>query len=91
VIEDLTPGEWKCALTGVLTVKDRSHQVDAKGKCHRENDKWTVEGEAGVNMKDYGIEPPSIAFITMNPVVTVGYKLVFVRGTRNESPNPSRR
>ena len=78
VIEDLPPGETKCVLKGELTVKGKTAPIEGRGKCRESGSLgWEVTGEAPVDMKAFGIEPPSVVFITMNPVVSVKYKLVF--------------
>lgn len=79
VIEDLGPNETKCMLKGELAVKGKPMPVTGKGKCFRtEEGGWRAEGEAPVNMKDYGIDPPSVALVVnMDAEVLVRYKLVF--------------
>ena len=80
VIDELKPGESKCALSGELKVRGRVAPVEGRGLCKQVSEAhWSVEGEAPVDINAYGIESPNIAFIKLEPIVTVRYKLEFKR------------
>ena len=79
VLEDLPAGVTKCAVKGELTLRGVTNPVRGVGKCSRLANGVAVEGTAPVDMTAYGITPPKVAFITMNPVVDVNYQLRFER------------
>jgi polyisoprenoid-binding protein YceI len=73
-------GQQTLATHGKLTVHGVTKDVDIPLTGQVSGDKIEVVGSVGVDMTDYGIQPPSVGFTSVQPKVTIAFHLFFARG-----------
>lgn len=64
---------------GTLTVHGQSHQVDATIQAESENGRLRVAGSIQTDMTDFGVQPPHMPFVTVQPGITVEFQLNYAR------------
>ncbi len=66
------------SIKGLLTMKGISKTVHLKDlRISTAGNATTIEGTTPINMKDFGMTPPSIMFMTTGDIVTVTYKISY--------------
>ncbi|HKV88703.1 MAG TPA: YceI family protein [Candidatus Dormibacteraeota bacterium] len=73
-------GTITLSVSGKLTVHGVSRDVTTKLQVQRSGAGLEVVGSIDVDMRDYGVEVPSIAFTKAEPGVVIEYHLLLVRG-----------
>jgi polyisoprenoid-binding protein YceI len=68
------PSGYRIVLSGTLTLKGRAFPVALPLEAHRVDDGIEAQGEAFLNLRDLGIEPPSVAGVVK---VANRFRLVF--------------
>lgn len=64
---------------GSLTVHGRSHQVSATIQAESDNGRLKVAGSIQTDMTDFGVEPPQMPFVTVQPGITLEFQLNYAR------------
>jgi polyisoprenoid-binding protein YceI len=70
---DIT-GRCTGMLTGVITMRDVSKEVDLPVSIVKEGDFYTISGALPLQWADYNIEDPSILIAKLDPTVTISYQ-----------------
>lgn len=68
------PGRY--AASGEVTLAGRSRKYDGEFAFSRTGDRVTIEGELNVDIRDFGLKPPSLLIIKVDPIVKVRLHLV---------------
>jgi polyisoprenoid-binding protein YceI len=55
------PSRFKVTVTGTLTLKGRSFPIEVPLEVRRVDSELEAKGEIELNLRDIGIEPPSVA------------------------------
>ena len=78
--QGLSSGENGVDLVGKLTIKGKTKAVSIKSKITIENGRVHIQGTHKLNMKDYGIDPPTALFgtISTGEEVVVKFNLQFI-------------
>jgi polyisoprenoid-binding protein YceI len=79
-IGTIAGGQVRLSTHGKLTLHGTTKDVDIPLTGQLTGDKIEVVGSVGVNMTDYGIQPPSVAFTSVQPNVTIAFHFFFARG-----------
>jgi len=64
------------AASGDVTLSGRSRRYDGEFSLVRRDDLITIEGELSVDIRDFGLKPPNLLVIKVDPVVRVRLHLV---------------
>lgn len=70
--------EW-FTLTGRLTFRGTTREVVEEGEVRLDGDRLTVEAEHVFDIRDFGMDPPRILVLQVEPEVRVRVRLVAVR------------
>lgn len=72
-------GPVSLSVAGKLKVHGVTKSVTTQLQAQRNGDNIEVAGSINVDMRDFGVEVPSISFTTAEPQVLIEYHLVLVR------------
>ena len=72
-------GQQQLATHGKLTIHGTTKNVDIPMTGQVTGDKIEVVGSVGIDMTDYGVQPPSLQFTSVQPQVKIAFHLVFAR------------
>lgn len=77
-LRDLPPASTSgtYAATGDITLAGRSRQYQGELTFTHEGDGLTIDGEVSVDIRDFGLKPPSLLMMKVDPVVQVRLHLV---------------
>ncbi len=75
-----TGGKQQLSTHGRLTVHGTTKEVDIPMSGQVTGDKIEVVGSLGIDMTDYGVQPPSLQFTSVQPKLTIAFHLFFARG-----------
>jgi YceI-like domain len=67
-------GRYKAS--GDITLAGRSRLHDGEFAFHRDGDAVTIDGELKVDIRDFGLKPPSLLIVRVDPIVKVRLHLV---------------
>lgn len=71
---------------GRMTIHQITHPMTVLSKCRMAKSSLVCEGKLLVNLKDYGLNPPSLlGIIRVNDVVLAQFKIEFLKGNAYES------
>jgi polyisoprenoid-binding protein YceI len=73
-------GAQQLATHGKLTIHGTTKDVDIPMTGQVTGEKMEVVGSLGIDMTDYGVQPPSLQFTSVQPKVTIAFHLFFARG-----------
>lgn len=73
-------GQQALSTHGKMTVHGVTRDVDIPMTGQVTGDRIEVVGSIAVDMTDYGIQPPSVGFTSVQPRVTIAFHLLFARG-----------
>jgi polyisoprenoid-binding protein YceI len=73
-------GQQQLASRGQLTIHGTTKTVDIPMTGQVTGDKIEVVGSVGIDMTDYGVQPPSLQFTSVQPKLTIAFHLFFARG-----------
>ena len=68
------PARYKA--TGDITLAGRSRSYSGEFSIARANGGVTVEGELGVDIRDFGLKPPNLLILKVDPVLRVRLRLL---------------
>ncbi len=74
-----TPGRY--AASGAITLAGRVRTYEGELVAGRSGDRVTIEGDLSLDIRDYGLKPPNLLFIKVEPVVLLSLHLVAMRAT----------
>jgi len=69
-----TPGHY--AASGDITLAGRTRRYAGELTCSATADSVTLEGELSVDIRDFGLKPPNLLIVKVDPVVRVRLHLV---------------
>jgi polyisoprenoid-binding protein YceI len=64
---------------GTLSLHGESHQVNATLQAESQDGQLKVAGSIQTDMTDYGVQPPQVPFVTVQPDITVEFQLNYVK------------
>jgi polyisoprenoid-binding protein YceI len=73
-------GQQQLSTQGKLTIHGTTKTVSIPMTGQVTGDKLEVAGSVDINMTDYGVQPPSVPFTSVQPGVTIAFHLFFKRG-----------
>jgi polyisoprenoid-binding protein YceI len=73
-------GQQQLATHGKLTIHGTTRDVDVPMTGQVTGDRIEVVGSIGIDMTDYGVQPPSLQFTSVQPKLTIAFHLFFARG-----------
>ncbi|NLU82441.1 YceI family protein [Rhodococcus sp. HNM0569] len=65
---------------GTLALKDRTQHVDAQITVLRSGDELIASGSVPTVWTDYGVQPPSLGFVTVDGNGSIDFLVTFARG-----------
>jgi polyisoprenoid-binding protein YceI len=68
------------SVPGQLTVHGLTKDVSASIQLRVNNGTAQLAGSISTNMTDFGVNPPTIGFTTVEPAVTIEFSLVLTQG-----------
>jgi polyisoprenoid-binding protein YceI len=68
------PGRYKA--TGDITLAGRSRSYGGEFTIARAGESVTVEGEIGLDIRDFGLKPPSLLILKVDPILRLRLRLV---------------
>lgn len=69
-------GAGRYAASGDVTLAGRVRRYAAELLCVRDGDSVTIDGELSVDVRDFGLKPPTLFIMKADPVVRVRLHLV---------------
>ena len=69
----------KYKITGNLKMNKMTHQITTLANISQ-NDKININGEFSINLTDFGLEPPTILFLTVRNKIDIKYNFDFDKG-----------
>lgn len=77
-LREVRPGaaSGRYAASGDVTMAGRSRRYDGEFSLSRSEDQLTIDGELNVDIRDFGLKPPNLLVIKVEPVVRVRLHLV---------------
>jgi polyisoprenoid-binding protein YceI len=80
-LRTLTPGPaaGRYAASGDITLAGRSRRYDGEFTVKHDDACITIEGELNVDIRDFGLKPPNLVVIKVDPGVKVRVRLVAAR------------
>ncbi len=77
-VRSLRPGNapGRYGASGSVTMSGRSRQYDGECTISADGDVITIEGDLTVDIRDFGLTPPKLVIIKVDPVVRVHIHLV---------------
>jgi polyisoprenoid-binding protein YceI len=76
-LKSLTPASGNAyRATGVITMSGRTKTYDGDLIVAVGNDKLTIDGGLVIDIRDFGLQPPRLLMITVQPQVTVKLHLI---------------
>ena len=69
-----TPGRYTAG--GDVTLVGRARRYDGELTMHRDGDAVTVDGELDIDIRDFGLKPPNLLIMKVDPIVHVRLHLV---------------
>jgi hypothetical protein len=72
------PGRY--AASGDVTLAGRSRRYEGELSFAHEGDVVTVEGALSIDIRDFGLKPPNLLIVKVDPVVKVHLHLVARQG-----------
>jgi polyisoprenoid-binding protein YceI len=73
-------GQQQLVTRGKLTIHGTTKDVDIPMMGQVTGTRIEVVGSLVIDMTDYGVQPPSLAFTTVQPKVTIVFHVFFARG-----------
>ena len=73
-VEHISPGRYKAS--GEITLAGRARTYGGEFSIVKDGDSLTVEGELGVDIRDFGLKPPNLLILKVDPVVRIRVRLV---------------
>ena len=64
------------AATGDVTLSGRSRRYEGEFSLSHAGDRLTIDGELSVDIRDFGLKPPNLLIVKVEPVVRVRLHLV---------------
>jgi YceI-like protein len=71
------PGRY--AATGDVTLAGRSRRYNGTLTLSRSGDRITIEGELEIDIRDFGLKPPALLLVKVNPAVKLRLHLAATR------------
>jgi polyisoprenoid-binding protein YceI len=59
-----------------LTVRGQTRVIDGQARLHVESGRLVVEGERVIDIREFGMEPPRLVMLKVDPQVTVQVRVV---------------
>ena len=77
-LRDVRPGPapGRYLATGDVTLSGRSRRYEGEFAVAHNGDGLTIEGELNVDIREFGLKPPKLLIVTVEPVVRVRLHLV---------------
>jgi polyisoprenoid-binding protein YceI len=79
VAQDLAPGPVDLEVPGTLSAHGMTKKVTAKLRVQATGDELEVVGSMNIDMRDFNVDPPDIAFTKAEPGVVIEYHLFLSR------------
>lgn len=73
-VEQISPGHYKAS--GEITLAGRARTYGGEFTIGRDGDGLTVEGALSLDIRDFGLKPPSLLILKVDPILRVGVRLV---------------
>ena len=73
------PGNYSITVTGTLTIKDQSDQIEAKGTLNVQDDR-TIKADSrfSIQVRDYGIEIPRVVQQNIAETIEITCNMLYV-------------
>jgi hypothetical protein len=68
------PNRYKA--TGDVVLAGRSRSYDGEFSIAHDGDRVTIDGELSLDIRDFGLKPPSLLILKVDPVVKIRMRLV---------------
>jgi len=66
-------------LLGVLSLNKQIKEIDTKADITEQNDLLKLKGGFSIKMTDFGIEPPTLLFLSVRDEVAISYDLALAK------------
>jgi hypothetical protein len=67
------------AASGDVTLAGRSRRYNGAVTLWRSGDRITIEGELEIDIRDFGLKPPALLLVKVNPAVKLRLHLLAMR------------
>jgi polyisoprenoid-binding protein YceI len=83
-LRDVRPGDGpgRYAAAGDVTLSGRSRRYEGEFTLDRSGDTITIEGDLSIDIRDFGLKPPNLLIVKVEPTVRVHLHLVAARAAR---------